>query len=291
MNGDYRVYIMAARVDLLHVAAVCRAVEAIGARVVQFVREADTYDPCVRLSVAYKGAKSLLIKALMPMARTYPIMLGIRREDTPPVGRIGLVAFDLDSTLVRTEIMNELATAHGCLDEMGELTEAAMSGREEFPDNFSRRVSMLRGLPLAKLEELSASLPIVEGLPSLMRKFKEQGIRSAIISGGFRLYSHNIKERYGFDYICTSEAEVKDGLLTGRLSGTIVDAKVKAEFLRSLAKELSLTPAEIVAVGDGANDVPMLNFSAGSIIFNSSAHPPSTPQLRIEAILQIMGCR
>ncbi|PDP79854.1 phosphoserine phosphatase SerB [Porphyromonas gingivalis] len=290
MNGDYRIYIMAARADLLYVAAVCRAVEAIGARVVQFVREADTYDPCVRLSVAYKGAKSLLIKALMPMARTYPIMLGIRREDTP-VGRIGLVAFDLDSTLVRTEIMNELATAHGCLDEMGELTEAAMSGREEFPDNFSRRVSMLRGLPLAKLEELSASLPIVEGLPSLMQKFKEQGIRSAIISGGFRLYSHNIKERYGFDYICTSEAEVENGLLTGRLSGTIVDAKVKAEFLRSLAKELSLTPAEIVAVGDGANDVPMLDFSAGSIIFNSSAHPPSMPQLRIEAILQIMGCR
>jgi len=174
---------------------------------------------------------------------------------------------------------------------MGELTEAAMSGREEFPDNFSRRVSMLRGLPLAKLEELSASLPIVEGLPSLMRKFKEQGIRSAIISGGFRLYSHNIKERYGFDYICTSEVEVENGLLTGRLSGTIVDAKVKAEFLRSLAKELSLTPAEIVAVGDGANDVPMLDFSAGSIIFNSSAHPPSMPQLRIEAILQFMGCR
>ncbi|WP_373820640.1 HAD-IB family phosphatase, partial [Porphyromonas loveana] len=155
--------------------------------------------------------------------------------------------------------------------------------------NFRRRVSMLRGLPLAEVKAMAQALPIAEGVSALKHSLSVRGVRTAIITGGFRQFSQSVQDQYGFDYICTSEAEVVDGVLTGALSGAIVDAETKAACLRQLSIALSLSPDRVAAVGDGANDLSMLDYAGESIIFNTSTHGATVPQLRIDAVSTILS--
>lgn len=290
MDGFYQIHVMAAKPELLHIAAVFRMIEKHGGYVNACLRLKDTSNPCTQLTAEFRNPKSELIEALLPVVREYPIMISIR-ETAHERKKAGLIAFDTDSTLVCTEIMNELARRKGCQQEMAPLTTQAMTGRDDFRHNFSRRVAMLRGLPLSEIETVSKNLPIVRGLPSLMGQLKKRNIRTAIVSGGFRRFSESIKDRYGFDYLCTSEAEIKDGRLTGRLCGRMIDAEAKASYLQGITKELMINPSETVTIGDGANDIPMLSFSGQSILFNTSAHPHHTPQVRIDSILRLLSLK
>lgn len=180
-----------------------------------------------------------------------------------------LICFDMDSTLIQTECIDELAERASVGEQVKAITERAMRGEIDFKESFTERVALLKGLDESVMKEIAENLPITEGVERLMFVLKHYGYKIAILSGGFTYFGEYLKRKFGIDYVYANELEIKNGKLTGRYLGEIVDGKRKAELLRLLAQVEKVDIAQTIAVGDGANDLPMLSTAGLGIAFHA----------------------
>lgn len=205
-----------------------------------------------------------------------------------------LICFDMDSTLIRTEVIDELAEKAGVGEEVKAITDAAMRGEIDFQESFRQRVKLLKGLDVSVMREIAENLPITEGLDRLMTILKKVGFKTAILSGGFTYFGNYLKEKYGFDYMYANELEIENDKLTGNYIGDIVDGKRKAELLRLIAQVEKIDLRQTVAVGDGANDLPMLGVAGLGIAFHAKPKvkqnaEQSLSTVGIDGILYFLG--
>lgn len=180
-----------------------------------------------------------------------------------------LICFDMDSTLIETEVIDELAIRAGVGEQVKEITERAMRGEIDFTESFRERVALLKGLDESVMREIAVNLPITEGVDRLMYVLKKYGYKIAILSGGFTYFGRYLQDKYGIDYVYANELEIVDGKLTGNYLGDVVDGKRKAELLRLIAQVEKVDIAQTIAVGDGANDLPMLGIAGLGIAFHA----------------------
>ena len=180
-----------------------------------------------------------------------------------------LICFDMDSTLIQTECIDELADRAGVGDQVRAITESAMRGEIDFKESFTQRVALLKGLDESVMKEIAENLPITEGVERLMFVLKRYGYKIAILSGGFTYFGEYLQKKFGIDYVYANELEIIDGKLTGRYLGDVVDGKRKAELLRLIAQVEKVDIAQTIAVGDGANDLPMLSLAGLGIAFHA----------------------
>ena len=180
-----------------------------------------------------------------------------------------LICFDMDSTLIETEVIDELALCAGVGEQVKAITERAMRGEIDFTESFRERVALLKGLDESVMQEIAEKLPITEGVDRLMYVLKKYGYKIAILSGGFTYFGHYLQQKYGIDYVYANELEIENGKLTGRYLGDVVDGKRKAELLRLIAQVEKVDIAQTIAVGDGANDLPMLGIAGLGIAFHA----------------------
>lgn len=180
-----------------------------------------------------------------------------------------LICFDMDSTLIQTECIDELAECAGVGDQVRAITESAMRGEIDFKESFTQRVALLKGLDESVMKGIAERLPITEGVERLMFVLKRYGYKIAILSGGFTYFGEYLQKRFGIDYVYANELEIVDGKLTGRYLGDVVDGKRKAELLRLIAQVEKVDIAQTIAVGDGANDLPMLSLAGLGIAFHA----------------------
>ena len=205
-----------------------------------------------------------------------------------------LICFDMDSTLIQTECIDQLAEKAGVGEKVRDITERAMRGEIDFRESFTERVALLKGLDVSVMEGIAESLPITEGVDRMMQVLKRAGFKTAILSGGFTFFGEYLKRRFGFDYVYANELEVEDGKLPGRYVGDIVDGKRKAELLRLIAQVENVNIAQTIAVGDGANDLPMLSAAGLGIAFHAKpkvkeSAKQSISTIGIDGVLYFLG--
>ena len=207
-----------------------------------------------------------------------------------------LIVFDMDSTLIQCEVIDELARAAGVGDKVAAITEAAMRGEIPFNESFERRLATLEGLDESVLAGIAQNLPITEGAERLISNLKRLGYRVGILSGGFTYFANHLKQRFGVDCVSANELDIVDGRLTGKVKGEIVNGEKKAELLRAMAADLGIDMRQTIAVGDGANDLPMLSiaglgvaFHAKPMVRENARHAIST--LGLDGILYLLGVR
>lgn len=180
-----------------------------------------------------------------------------------------LVAFDMDSTLIQAEVIDELAKRAGVGKQVSEITERAMRGEIDFKESFIQRVALLKGLPETTLGEVAATLKLTDGTERLISTLKKLGYKTAILSGGFTYFGRGLQKRFGIDYVYANELEIENGVVTGNVSGEIVDGARKASLLASIAQHEGFALEQTIAVGDGANDLPMLSIAGLGIAFRA----------------------
>ena len=238
--------------------------------------------------------RRLLQTELMGMS-DYGIDISFQKDDLYRRCR-RLICFDMDSTLINTEVIDELAERAGVGEQVRAITESAMRGDIDFNESFSRRVALLEGLDESVMEQIAANLPYNEGLEQLMTVLKRVGYKTAILSGGFTYFGKVLQRKFGFDYIYANELEIVDGKLTGRYLGEVVDGRRKAELLRLLCQFENINLEQSVAVGDGANDLPMLNLAGLGIAYHAKPKVKATARQSIsttglDGILYFLGLK
>ncbi len=207
-----------------------------------------------------------------------------------------LICLDMDSTLTKSECIDELAERAGVGEEVKAITLSAMRGEIDFKESFTRRVALLKGLDASVLQEVAANIPLQDGAERLLRVLKRCGFKIAVLSGGFTFAGRPLKERFGIDYLFANELEIEDGKLTGRYVGDIVDGKRKAELLGLIAQMEHIELEQVIAVGDGANDLPMLSEAGLGIAFHAKPKvkenaKQSISTIGLDGILYFLGFR
>jgi phosphoserine phosphatase len=207
-----------------------------------------------------------------------------------------VVALDMDSTLLQAEVIDELAKEAGVGDEVSAITEATMRGELDFDESLRRRVRSLAGLSASVLPTIAARLELTEGAELLLSTLRRFGYRTAIISGGFTYFGNYLQQRLGIDHVYANELEIVDGKLTGQVLGSIVNAKRKAELLEQLAVDEGVDRKQLIAIGDGANDLPMLARAGLGIAFHAKPVVRQTAEHRVsnmglDAVLYLLGVR
>ena len=205
-----------------------------------------------------------------------------------------LICFDMDSTLIQTECIDQLAECAGVGEKVREITERAMRGEIDFTESFRERVALLKGLDVNVMEGIAERLPITEGVGRMMEVLKRTGYKTAILSGGFTFFGEYLKRKFGCDYMYANVLEVMDGMLTGRFVGVVVDGRRKAELLRLIAQVENVDMAQTIAVGDGANDLPMLSAAGLGIAFHAKpkvkeSARQSISTIGIDGVLYFLG--
>lgn len=205
-----------------------------------------------------------------------------------------LVVFDMDSTLIEAEVIDELARVAGVGEQVSAITERAMRGEIDFSESFRTRVALLKGLDEGALAQVASELKVTEGAEHLLATLHTLGYKTAIVSGGFTYFARYLQARLGIDYIHANELDIAGGQVTGEVVGTIVDGARKAELLRQLAAEQNIDLQQVIAVGDGANDLPMLSIAGLGIAFRAKplvqqSAEQSISTLGLDAILYLLG--
>ncbi len=240
---------------------------------------------CIEFSLRGTPAdRSAMQAELMRLASDMEFDFSFQRDDMFRRMR-RLICFDMDSTLIQTECIDELAIRAGVGDEVKAITESAMRGEIDFKESFTRRVALLKGLDVSVMQDIADHLPVTEGVDRLMMVLKRCGYKIAILSGGFTFFGEQLQSRYGIDYMYANELEVDDdGKLTGRYVGEIVDGHRKAELLKLIAQVEKVNLAQTIAVGDGANDLPMISQAGLGIAFHAKPRVVATAKQSINTI-------
>lgn len=251
---------------------------------------------CVELSVRGDASNVADLKAkFLEVSAELELDIAVQKDDMYRRTR-RLVCFDMDSTLIEAEVIDELAKEAGVGEQVSEITELAMQGEIDFDESFRRRVALLKGLDESVLASIADRLKLTEGAEQLLKMLNTLGYKTAILSGGFTYFAKHLQKKLNIDYVHANELDIVDGKVTGNVSGTIVNGERKAELLKEIAEREGIVLDQVIAVGDGANDLPMLRvaglgvaFRAKPLVRKSAKHAISN--LGLDAILYLIGMR
>ena len=249
---------------------------------------------CIQLSVTGNIVdKTLLTANFIKISGDLDVDISFQEDNMYRRNR-RLVCFDMDSTLIQTEVIDELADLAGVGEQVRAITEAAMNGEIDFQESFKQRMALLEGLSEDVLHNVAINLPITKGAHRLMKALKYYGYKTAILSGGFTYFGNFLQKELGIDYVYANELEIKDGKLTGKYLGEIIDGAKKAEYLKAIAEKEGIHINQTIAVGDGANDLPMLNLAGLGIAFHAKpkvkeSASTSISSLGLDGVLYLLG--
>jgi phosphoserine phosphatase len=251
---------------------------------------------CVELSVRGIPRDAAAMRgAFLDVTHEHDVDVAFQTDDLFRRNR-RLVAFDMDSTLIQAEVIDELARAAGAGEEVARITERAMRGELDFKQSLRMRLKLIAGLDEGVLAEIAENLQLTEGAERLIQVLKTIGLKIAIISGGFSYFGEHLAARLGIDYVYANELEIKNGKLTGNVVGEIVDGARKAELLRAIAAKENISMQQVIAVGDGANDLPMLSIAGLGVAFRAKPIVKQSARQALSAagldgILYLIGVR
>lgn len=206
--------------------------------------------------------------ALMAASQSFKVDIALIKDDSFRLNK-KLIVFDMDSTLIQAEVIDQMALVHGIGEKVKLITERAMNGELNFDQSLRERVALLKGLPSHELQNILKEIKLTPGVEDFMKKVKSLGYKTAIVSGGFRYFAESFQKRLGMDYAFANELEIENELLTGKVKGEILNAQKKVEIMELIARKENLSLEQVVAVGDGANDLPMLARAGLGIAFHA----------------------
>jgi len=209
-----------------------------------------------------------LKKELMGLSVSHQVDLAFLKDNVFRRSK-RLIAFDMDSTLIQSEVIDEMAKVLGVGDEVSQITKRAMEGEIDFDQSLTLRVSKLKGLTVEKMKTILDNLELTQGAEQFIKRVKSLGYKVAIISGGFSFYADALREKLGLDYAFSNELEIQNGALTGKVLGTIINAQQKAMLLKLIAQQEKISMEQVVAIGDGANDLQMLSLAGLGIAYHA----------------------
>ncbi len=251
---------------------------------------------CIELAVSGESPNEDTVRAaLLALTAEHDVDIAFQHDNV--YRRIRrLVAFDMDSTLIATEVIDELALLAGVGEQVAKITEAAMRGKLDFRASFRERVALLRGLPESALQQVIDRVPLMEGAERLISTLRRLGYKTAILSGGFTFVGRELQRRLGIDYLHANELDIRDGVATGEVRTEIVDGARKASLLREIAEAENISMEQVIAVGDGANELPMLRIAGLGIAFRAKpvvrqSARQSISTMGLDGILYLLGVR
>ena len=297
------VTLLARKIEAEHLDALTKVISSYKLNIDKIVRLSGRIDlhkaeqlgnACIELSVRGEASEPKLFKkTLLELAHQYDIDIAFQ-EDTIFRRNRRLVVFDMDSTLIDAEVIDELAIEAGVGEEVAAITEAAMQGKLDFKQSFEQRLALLKGLDASVLHSVAQRLRLNEGAEHLISTLKKLGYKTAIVSGGFSFFGEYLQEILGVDYVYANQLDIQDGQVTGCVKGEIIDGQRKALLLRELADREGLMLEQVIAVGDGANDLPMLDIAGLGIAFRAkplvkASAKQAISSLGLDSILYLLG--
>ena len=303
-KGRYIISVLGPSLNATHLAAVSGVIARAGLNIDRIDRlsgrtpltTSGTGRVCIELSTSGDlASEDEMRAALMALTQEFDVDIAFQHNNAFRRNR-RLVAFDMDSTLIGAEVIDELARRAGAYDQVAAITESAMRGELDFQQSFCRRVSLLKGLSASALQDVIDSVSLMDGAERLIATLRKLGYKTAILSGGFTFMGRELQRRLGIDYLHANELDVVDGVVTGEVRSEIIDGERKAHYLGEIARAEGLSMEQVIAVGDGANDLPMLRLAGLGIAFRAKPRVRAGARqalstLGLDGILYLLGVR